>query len=99
MGPIVAALVIGAAGWFVYKAVTGGLSDSRFSIVVRASGVRLKGRVPGKSDSDIIEFVTGLQLPTGAKIWGVPNGDRLMLRFSGGVPDNLQQRVRNYVMN
>lgn len=99
MGPIVAAVVLAAIGWGVYKAVTGGLSDADFVIKVGASGVTIKGTVPGKAEGDVVDFVTGLELDPGAKIWGVPNGDRVSLRFSGEVPDNLQQRMRNYFMN
>ncbi len=99
MGPIVAALVLAAVGWGVYKAATGGLSDASFVIKVGADGVRLKGAVPGKAEGDVVDFITGLELSEGAKIWGVRDGDGIVMRFSGDVPANLQQRMRNYFMN
>jgi len=99
LGPIVLAVVIAAVGWGAYKIATGGFSDARFTIVVKAGGPEMKGSVPGKSESDVLAFVGDLELPTGAKIWAVPDGDRLQMRFSGNVPDNLQQRMRNYFMN
>lgn len=99
MGPIVLAVVIAAVGWGGYKIATGGFSDARFSIKVGAGGPQMKGSVPGKSDSDVLAFVADLELPVGAKIWAVPDGDRLQMRFSGNVPDNLQQRMRNYFLN
>lgn len=99
MGPIVLAVVIAAVGWGAYKIATGGLSDARFSIKVGAGGPELKGSVPGKSDGDVLAFVADLELPPGAKIWAVPDGDRLQMRFSGNVPANIQQRMRNYFLN
>ncbi|MEM6993922.1 MAG: DUF3634 family protein [Myxococcota bacterium] len=88
-----------AVGWGIYKVATGGLSDARFVIKVGAGGVTVKGTVPGKALNEVTDFVEGLELDEGAKIWGVPDGDSLRLRFAGGIPDNLQQRMRNYFMN
>ncbi|MBL4683350.1 MAG: DUF3634 family protein [Nannocystaceae bacterium] len=99
MGPIVAAVVLGAIGWGLYKAATGGLSDAVFVIKVRSGTVTIKGSVGGKAHNDVIEFVGSMALPDGAKISGVPDGDRVRLRFAGDIADNLQQRMRNYFMN
>ena len=89
-----------------YRVLSGGVGHATFVIDVGEapdadSGdehITLKGSVPGKSDADARAFIAGLELPKGARIWGVPDGDRLRIRFRD-VPDNLQQRVRNYVYN
>jgi len=95
----VAALVAGAIAW---KLVRRGLGDARFVVEIRGpgtEGVHLQGQVPGKSGDEVVEFVAKLDLPTGAKFWGVPERNRLQLHFAGEVPEHLQQRIRNYVYN
>ena len=89
---VVAALVI-------WKLASGGLGDAKYVVKVTATGVVVKGEVPGKSEGAVAEFITTLELPTGAKIWAVPDGDRVTLRFSSHVPENLQQRIRNFFYN
>lgn len=89
-------LVVAAVG---YKLLRGGLGDATFVVEVKGpgiEGVQIRGSVPGHAESDVAEFVAGLELPAGARIWAVPDRDRIRLRFSGGVPDNLQQRLRNF---
>ena len=96
---IIAIVVVAAA--VIYKFASGGLGDAKYVITVRgpgADGVAIKGAVPGKSETDVAEFVAGLELAAGAKIWAIPDGDRMVLRFTS-VPDNLQQRCRNYFYN
>ena len=96
---IVIAVVAAAVIW---KFASGGVGDALYVIKVSGEGpdgVSVKGQVPGKSDTDVAEFVGGLQLQSGSKIWAVPDGDRVVLRFSSGVPENLQQRMRNYFYN
>jgi hypothetical protein len=89
---VVAALVI-------WKLASGGLGDAKYVIKVTGAGVVVKGEVPGKSEGAVTEFIATLELPAGAKIWAVPDGDRVTLRFSSHVPDNLQQRIRNFFYN
>jgi hypothetical protein len=90
----VVALVVAAVIW---KVASGGLSDAKYSVRVTGEGVegvQVKGDVPGKSEGAVQEFVAGLQLPKGARIWAVPDRDRVMLRFSAHEPGHLQQRLR-----
>ena len=101
MGPIVIIAVAVVAAAVIWKLASGGLGDAKYLIKVTGegpNGVSIKGQVPGKSNADVADFVAGLELPAGAKIWAVPDRDRVVLRFSN-VPDNLQQRCRNYFYN
>lgn len=99
MGRIILLLIVAAFAYGIYQVVTGGLSAAKFVLRIGTAGATLKGSVPGKSDSDVIDFVDGLGLESGNKIWGVPDGDTLRVRFSDGIPANLQQRIRNYFLN
>lgn len=100
--PIALGLLAVVLGWAVVKVLRGGLGDAKFVVSVRGpgtEGIDVKGEVPGKSAGEVTDFVAGLELPAGARIWAVPDGERMQLRFSGHVPDNLQQRLRNYFYN
>lgn len=103
MSPMVAALVVlAAAAVIVWKFALRGRGDAKFIIDVSGpgiDGVKMKGAVPGRSAPEICDFVARLELPAGAKIWGVPDRDRLRLEFAGDVPDNLKQRLRNFFYN
>ena len=95
-------LLAAALAFAVFKVLRGGLDGAKFVVRVRGEGVEgieVKGAVPGKSSAEVADFVAGLELPAGARIWGVPDRDRIMLRFSAQVPENLQQRIRNYFYN
>ncbi len=97
--PWITALILLVVGFAGYKILGGGIGDAKF--VVRVSGpgpegVQIRGDVPGHGEGEVAEFVAGLELPEGAKIWGIPDRDRIQLRFSSDVPDNLQQRLRNF---
>ncbi len=82
----------------LWKVLGGGLGDAEFVIRVQGpDSVQLKGTVPGRSESDVIDFVSRMELPRGAKIWGVRDHGQIRLRFSSSVPENLQQRTRNYL--
>jgi hypothetical protein len=100
--PILLTIVAVVAAAVIWKVASRGLGDAKYVIRVTGegeSGVVLEGEVPGKSEALVAEFVAGLELPKGAKIWGVPDRDRLTLRFSSQVPDHLQQRIRNFFYN
>jgi hypothetical protein len=89
-------LVITAVG---FKILRDGLGDATFVIRVRepgAGGVEILGEIPGHGNGSVAEFIAGLELPAGAKIWGVPDRDRVVLRFSTEVPEHLHQRLRNF---
>lgn len=89
-------LVVGAVAW---KLVRGGMGDAKFVIEVKGPGVegiQIKGDVPGYTQPEVADFVAGLELPEGAKIWAVPDRDRIQLRFSSQVPDARHQRLRNF---
>ena len=81
---------------FAYRRFGGATAGALFVFTVEADGVRLDGTVPGKSDADARDFIERMELPPGAKIWGHRDGSGFRLRFSADVPDNLQQRARNY---
>ncbi|MCA9651852.1 MAG: DUF3634 family protein [Myxococcales bacterium] len=96
-GAVVVAVVAGLAGLALVVA-RGGLDGARFTVEVRGEGpggVMVKGTVPGFSAAEIAEFVAELELPAGARIRGIPEGDRVVLRFSEQVPEHLHQRIRN----
>ena len=100
--PIAITLVAIVAAVVIWKLASGGLGDAKYVIRVKGAGVDgvvVKGEVPGKSEAVVVEFVAALELPAGAKIWAVPDRDRVTLRFSSHVPDNLQQRIRNFFYN
>jgi hypothetical protein len=89
-------LVIAAVA---FKILGGGLSDAKFVVTVEdegTDGVKIKGEVPGYSHGEVADFIAGLELPKGAKIWAVPDRDRIQLRFNSAVPETLQQRMRNF---
>lgn len=96
---IVGGLVLLAVAAVVFKILGGGMGDAKFIVTVEGEGpdaVKIKGEVPGYSHGDVAEFIAGLELPSGAKIWGVPDRNRIQLRFNSTVPETLQQRLRNY---
>ena len=95
----VAALLVAGVAW---KLLRGGLGDASYVITVRGEGregVQIRGSIAGKDDEDVRDFVARMELEAGAKIWAVPDGRRMILRFNGKVPENLQQRCRNYFYN
>lgn len=99
LGPLVLLVVVGAV---VYKLLMRGRDDAVFLVEVRGPGVgglALRGSVPGRSDADLLDFVAGLGLARGAKLWGIFDRGRLVVRASGDVPPELQQRLRNYLYN
>ena len=67
-----------------------------FSIRVQRGGVQVAGQVPGHRLNDVVEFISSLRLPYGARVRGLPDGHKFRLEFSG-VPAGLQQRIRNYL--
>lgn len=98
---VLVAIVVVAVVAIVWKLASGGRGDARFVLTVNGPGVDgidLRGEVPGIGGGELIEFVAKLELPKGAKIWAVPDGDRLALRFAN-VPEGPQQRVRNLVLS
>jgi len=94
------AIALGVAAlWLVVS--RGGLSGARFTITVRGdgpSGVHVVGSVPGCPTPEVVDFVSGLGLPRGARVQGIPRGDRIELRFSADVPEHLHQRLRNFFL-
>lgn len=99
LGPGLLLLVVVAV---IYKVLMRGMDDAAFVIEVRGDGVEglaLRGSVPGRSDADVLDFVAGLQLVKGAKLWGRLDGGRMVVRTSGDVPPELQQRLRNFLYN
>lgn len=95
------ALVVVVLVAVVWKLVTRGRGDASFILTVKGpgtAGISIQGEVPGVGAAELSEFVAQLELPTGARIWGIRDGDRLALRFSD-VPEGPQQRVRNLVLN
>lgn len=96
---LVGAAVLAAILW---KVAMRGRDEAKFMIEVSGpgiDGVKMKGAVPGRSASEILDFVARLELAPGVKIWGVPDRGRIRLEFAGEVPDNLAQRMRNFFYN
>lgn len=76
-----------------------GVGYSKFDVRVEGAGVegvRVEGTVPGHSEGDVREFVASLELPSGARFWGIPDRERFQLGFTN-VPEHLHQRIRNYL--
>ena len=103
MHPIILLVVVGVVlAAIVWKIAGRGRGDAKFMIEVTGpgiDGVRMNGAMPGRSASEILDFVARLELPAGSRIWGVPDRGRLRLEFAGDVPENLQQRMRNFFYN
>ena len=98
MQPVAIVIVLAVVILWVIVA-RGGLSGARFTITIRGKGparVHVRGAVPGHALSDVIAFVAELDLPTGARVQGLPSSGRIELRFSPEVPAHLQQRMRNF---
>lgn len=98
MEVVAIAIVLGVATLAVVVS-RGGLSGARYTITVRhdgPQGIHIKGTVPGHPANEVVAFLAGLSLPHGARIWGIPEGDRVMLRFGPTVPEHLHQRIRNF---
>jgi hypothetical protein len=99
VSPWVIALILLVVTATAFKLLHDGLGDATFVITVRGpgvEGVHVLGEIPGHASSEAAGFVAGLELPEGAKIWGIPDRDRIMLRFSAEVPEHLHQRLRNF---
>jgi hypothetical protein len=97
-GAVAIGIVLGVIALWIIVA-RGGLSGARFTVSIRgsgSSGVHVQGTVPGHASSDVAAFVAELGLPHGARIQGLPSGERIELRFSPGVPEHLHQRLRNF---
>ncbi len=100
MGGVFAIGIVAGVATLAIVVARGGLSGARYTITIRGEGpdgVRIKGRVPGHADNEVAAFVAELELPKGARLWGIPQGDRISLRFSSSVPEHLHQRLRNFM--
>lgn len=97
-GTVAIAIVAGIAALGIAVA-RGAFDGARYVVRVTGpgpQGVRVKGSVPGYAPSEVADFVGGLELPAGASLRGIPQGDRVVLRFSAQVPEHLHQRLRNW---
>jgi hypothetical protein len=102
MQSIVLAIVVIAVAAVLAKVVLRGRDDAKFTIEVSGPGIdglKMTGAAPGRSAGEILDFVARLELPRGAKLWGVADRGRLRLHFGSGVPEHLQQRLRNFFYN
>lgn len=98
VGGVAIVIALGIASLWIIVA-RGGFSGARFTITVRGdgpSGVRIDGTVPGHTTPDVASFIAELELPRGARVQGIPDGERITLRFSPTVPERLHQRMRNF---
>lgn len=99
--PAVAAIVLLVAvlAAVVWRVAFGERHDATFVVEVRgpgSEGVKFKGAVPGQDTAALAGFVATLELPVGAKFWGVQDRGRIALRFAG-VPEGSAQRLRNMI--
>ncbi len=62
-------------------------------------GVRidLVGGVPGRTREAIRAFVADLDLPPGAVLWAIRDGNELRIRGNHRVPEHLQQRFAEFI--
>jgi len=74
-----------------------GITSYVFRIRIVAGFPIMRGDVPGRSRSEILGFVRGLDLPEGAMITGLKDGDRFRIVLSRAVPEEHQQRIRNFL--
>jgi hypothetical protein len=89
-------LVLAAVVW---RIAFGSRHDASFVVEIRgpgSDGVEIKGAIPGHDAGSFADFVAKLELPVGAKFWGVQERGRTELRFSG-VPEGPAQRLRNMI--
>lgn len=99
MGIAYALAVVAGVVTLAVVVARGGLSGARFTVDIRsddAEPIRIKGTVPGLPHGEVVDFLGTLDLPPGARIRGIPDGDRVSLRFSAEVPGHLHQRLRNF---
>ena len=78
----------------LWRAVAG--AGYLFRIRVVGGFPLLRGRIPGRSRNEILDFVRELGLPEGAMITGLAEGDRFRLELGRAVPEELHQRIRNF---
>ena len=69
---------------------------SIFDIHVKGRTPTIHGTVPGRSMLEVRDFLSGLQLPSGSRITGYPDGRRFRLEFNDKVPEGTRQRIRNF---
>lgn len=99
MSSTVALVLVGiVAAAVLYRVLGSGISGATFVVTIAEGEVQLNGEVPGKDAADVRQFFGALDLDVGARVWAIRDGTELRIRFRN-VPDNLQQRVRNYVYN
>ena len=90
--------LVAVVGAVIWKLLQSGERDAIFNVKVEGpgeEGVVVSGEVPGYGHGDVREFVAGLELPEGARLWGEQDGASVRIRFSDEVPERLQQRLRN----
>lgn len=100
MGGVYAFAIVAGVVVLAVVVARGGLSGARYTITIQGEGiegVHIKGTVPGHDDGEVAAFLAELELPAGARLWGIPDRERIMLRFSSAVPEHLHQRLRNYL--
>lgn len=91
----VVAAAIALAVWLVVRLVRPG---ELCRIFVRDRRVAMRGSLPGRPSSEIVDFVASLDLPDGAEIRGLRDGSSVRFAFNGAVPESERQRIRNFLM-
>jgi hypothetical protein len=91
---IAAAAVIALVVWLV---VRGARPGERCRVEVRGRRVAMRGDLPGRPRSEIVEFIESLDLPDGAVIRGRRDGSATRFEFNAAVPDSERQRIRNFL--
>ena len=91
---IALAAAVALVAWLVARLARPG---ETCRIDVRGRRVTIRGALPGRSSTEIVDFVASLQLPDGARIRGVRDGAATRFLFNDAVPDSERQRIRNFL--
>jgi hypothetical protein len=97
---VVVALVVLA--WLARRSLRAGADDRVLVVRVLAGGptgerIEVTGGLRGRGESEIRVFVSELDLPPGAALWVIREGETQRVRGNHLVPEHLQQRFREFV--
>jgi hypothetical protein len=96
MTRVILMVVFMAAALFILKRAID-RARSVFRIDVLQGRLKLTGTIPGRSWSEISEFLKTLPLPRRCHIVGLPAQQRFALTFSGNINEDTRQRIRNFL--
>jgi hypothetical protein len=81
----------------VILVLRGVFSSAVFRIRVAGRDLLLQGNIPGRSWSEVRDFLRSLNLPPGTVITGYPDASRFRLEFGRHLDEGTRQRIRNFL--